>query len=120
MQLFYEHNYEMARMCFEKAGDTYNEKFVRAANLQALANSISSSSPQIAKNYLNEAADLFEGIGKAEYAAKCFFELKNYERADSSNSAILQPKMIATANAWEMKDDTSLLKQGGHLRGFEC
>lgn len=81
MQLFYEHNYEMARMCFEKAGDTYNEKFVRAANLQALANSISSSSPQIAKNYLNEAADLFEGIGKAEYAAKCFFELKNYERA---------------------------------------
>ncbi|KAL6350209.1 hypothetical protein AAG906_004152 [Vitis piasezkii] len=80
-KLFYEHNYEMARMCFEKAGDTYNEKFVRAANLQALANSISSSSPQIAKNYLNEAADLFEGIGKAEYAAKCFFELKNYERA---------------------------------------
>eukprot|EP00261_Vitis_vinifera_P024442 XP_010656729.2 PREDICTED: uncharacterized protein LOC104880753 [Vitis vinifera] len=80
-KLFYEHNYEMARMCFEKAGDTYNEKFVRAANLQALANSISSSSPQIAKNYLNEAADLFEGIGKAEYAAKCFFEMKNYERA---------------------------------------
>ena len=39
---------------------------------------------------------------------------------DSSNSAILQPKMIATANAWEMKDDTSLLKQGGHLSGFEC
>ncbi|RVX11629.1 Helicase SEN1 [Vitis vinifera] len=59
-----------------------------------------------------------KSIGKAEYAAKCFFELKNYERADSSNSAILQPKMIATANAWEMKDDTSLLKQGGHLRVF--
>ena len=71
----------MARLCFEKAGDMYNEKFARAASLQALANSISSSSPQMAKNYLSEAADMFEGIGKAEYAAKCFFELKNYERA---------------------------------------
>ena len=35
----------MARLCFEKAGDMYNEKFARAASLQALANSISSSSP---------------------------------------------------------------------------
>ncbi|XP_034698183.1 TPR and ankyrin repeat-containing protein 1-like [Vitis riparia] len=80
-KLFYEHNYEMARLCFEKAGDMYNEKFARAASLQALANSISSSSPQMAKNYLSEAADMFEGIGKAEYAAKCFFEMRSYERA---------------------------------------
>ena len=71
----------MARLCFEKAGDMYNEKFARAASLQALAISISSSSPQMAKNYLSEAADMFEGIGKAEYAANCFFEMRSYERA---------------------------------------
>ncbi|RVW47891.1 Helicase SEN1 [Vitis vinifera] len=85
-KLFHEHNYEMARLCFEKAGDMYNEKFARAASLQALANSISSSSPQMAKNYLSEAADMFEGIGKAEYAAKCFFEMRSYERAGISCS----------------------------------
>ena len=81
MQLFHERNYAMARMCFEKAADTYNEKFARAADLQAFGKSISSSSLQIARTYLSEAAEIFEAIGKAEYAAKCFFEMQNYEKA---------------------------------------
>ncbi|XP_068331779.1 uncharacterized protein [Pyrus communis] len=56
IKLYHEHNYEMATMCFERAGDTYWER-------------------------RSKAAEIFDAIGKADSAARCFSDLGEYERA---------------------------------------
>ncbi|KAK9175134.1 hypothetical protein WN944_027140 [Citrus x changshan-huyou] len=81
IKLFYEQNYEMATKCFEKAKDTYWEGRSNASGLKAAADRISSSNPLEANVFLREAAKIFEAIGKADSAAKCFFDLGEYARA---------------------------------------
>ncbi|KAB1205205.1 putative helicase MAGATAMA 3 [Morella rubra] len=39
------------------------------------------SNPEAANVILREAADIFEAIGKADYAALCFIDMEEYERA---------------------------------------
>ncbi|KAH9658796.1 UvrD-like helicase ATP-binding domain-containing protein [Citrus sinensis] len=80
-KLFYEQNYEMATICFEKAKDTYWEGRSKASGLKAAADRISSSNLLEANVFLREAAKIFEAIGKADSAAKCFCDLGEYERA---------------------------------------
>ncbi|KAJ9159628.1 hypothetical protein P3X46_025121 [Hevea brasiliensis] len=74
-------NYEMATMCFERAGDEYGEKLAKASGLRAAAEKMQASNPEMASTARRQAAEIFEAIGKAEYAAECFFMLKEYERA---------------------------------------
>ncbi|XP_062007129.1 uncharacterized protein LOC133724421 [Rosa rugosa] len=81
IKLYHEHNYEMATMCFERAGDTYWERRSKAAGLKALAAHIRTSNPEDAKSILREAAEIFNAIGKADSAARCFSDLGEYERA---------------------------------------
>ncbi|XP_038701351.1 uncharacterized protein LOC119998175 isoform X2 [Tripterygium wilfordii] len=81
IKLFFEHNYEMATMCFEKAGDTIWERRSKAASLKANADRMRGSNPLEANKMLREAAEIFEDIGRADSAAKCFSELGEYERA---------------------------------------
>ncbi|KAI9168793.1 hypothetical protein LWI28_002013 [Acer negundo] len=81
IKLFHEHNYEMATMCFERAGDTYWERRSKAASLEAAADRERNSNPKEAKIILREAAEIFEAIGKADTAARCFSDLGDYERA---------------------------------------
>ncbi|KAK1553169.1 hypothetical protein Q3G72_030003 [Acer saccharum] len=81
IKLFHEHNYEMATMCFERAGDTYWERRTKATGLKASADRLRSSNPEEANIILREAAGIFEAIGKADSAARCFFDLGEYERA---------------------------------------
>ncbi|KAH9698652.1 UvrD-like helicase ATP-binding domain-containing protein [Citrus sinensis] len=81
IKLFYEQNYEMATICFEKAKDTYWEGRSKASGLKAAADRISSSNPLEARIILREAAKIFEAIGKVDSAAKCFFDMGEYERA---------------------------------------
>ncbi|KAK2635999.1 hypothetical protein Ddye_030791 [Dipteronia dyeriana] len=81
IKLFHEHNYEMATMCFERAGDTYWERRTKATGLKASADRLCSSNPEEANIILREAAEIFEAIGKADSAARCFFDLGEYERA---------------------------------------
>ena len=80
-QLFHEHNYETATMCFERAGDTYWERMSKAASLRAAADRMHNSNPEKANIILREAAEMFEAIGKADTAARCFSDLGDYERA---------------------------------------
>ncbi|WCJ17630.1 P-loop containing nucleoside triphosphate hydrolases superfamily protein [Euphorbia peplus] len=80
-KLLREHNYEMATMCFERAGDEYGEKLAKAAGLKASADKMHASNPEMAFIARRQAAEIFETIGKDEYAAECFFLLKEYERA---------------------------------------
>ncbi|KAK4842138.1 hypothetical protein QYF36_016327 [Acer negundo] len=82
IKLFHEHNYEMATMCFERAGDTYWERRSKAASLEAAADRERNSNPKEAKIILREAAEIFEAIGKADTAARCFSDLGDYERAE--------------------------------------
>ncbi|TXG56677.1 hypothetical protein EZV62_017990 [Acer yangbiense] len=81
IKLFHEHNYEMATMCFERAGDTYWERRSKAASLKAAADRERNSNPEEANIILREAAEIFEAIGKADTAARCFSDLGDYERA---------------------------------------
>ena len=81
MQLYQENKYQMATMCFERAGDTNWEKRAKAAGLRATADQLRESNPQEACTILRQAAELFDCIGRAESAAECFCDLGVYERA---------------------------------------
>ncbi|KAK8951177.1 hypothetical protein KSP39_PZI004917 [Platanthera zijinensis] len=81
IKLFNEENFEMATMCFERAGDIYREKWARAAGLVSSADSILSSKPEMAKAVLSKAADIYESIGKPESAATCYIKLKDFNSA---------------------------------------
>ncbi|KAM7252228.1 hypothetical protein ACFE04_024111 [Oxalis oulophora] len=81
IKLFTEHNYEMAIMCFERAGDTYWERRSKAACLKANAERVRASNPEDANAILREAAEIYDAIGKADSAAQCFFDLGDYKRA---------------------------------------
>ncbi|KAF6160731.1 hypothetical protein GIB67_035932 [Kingdonia uniflora] len=81
IKLFNEGNFEMATMCFERAGDMFKEKWAKAAGLRASADRLRGSNSEMSHIALKEAAEIYETIGKAEIAAKCLIELKEFERA---------------------------------------
>lgn len=81
IQLLTENNYEMATMCFERAGDEYWGKFSKAAGLRADADLRRISYPEMARSILKEAAEMFHAIGKADRAAECYFDLEEFEKA---------------------------------------
>ena len=72
-------------MCFERAGDMYWERRSKASGLKAIADRMRTSNPEEAKSILREAAEIFDAIGKADSAARCFSDLGEYERAGMSN-----------------------------------
>ncbi|KAI3941858.1 hypothetical protein MKW92_001566 [Papaver armeniacum] len=81
LQLFNERNYEMATMCFERAGDLKREKWAKASGLRAAADRLQGSNSELARVALIEAAEIYESISKNELAAECFIELKEFKRA---------------------------------------
>ncbi|XP_057781571.1 uncharacterized protein LOC130999895 [Salvia miltiorrhiza] len=81
MKLFWEKNYEMATMCFEKAGEETWEKRAKASGLRAVADSLRGSHSEEAATVLREAAEIFDSIDIVVSAAECFCELGDYERA---------------------------------------
>lgn len=89
MQLFSEQEYETAKFCFQRAGETFSEQWAEAAGLRSAAWSTSSSNFDVAEMFLKKAAKIFNSIGKLEEAAQCFYESKEYEMAGIS---FLSPK----------------------------
>ncbi|KAL7102526.1 hypothetical protein ACP275_08G125400 [Erythranthe tilingii] len=81
IKLFWEKNYEMATVCFEKAGEEKWEKRAKASGLRASADSLRGSNPKEARVMLREAAEIFDSIDRADSAADCFCDLEEYERA---------------------------------------
>ncbi|XP_077235510.1 uncharacterized protein LOC143877385 isoform X2 [Tasmannia lanceolata] len=81
IKLFNEENFEMATMCFERAGDLYREKLARAFGLRASADRIRCSNFEKARVTFLEAAEIYETIGRAELAANCYIELKEFKKA---------------------------------------
>ncbi|PIN12997.1 RNA helicase [Handroanthus impetiginosus] len=81
IKLFWEKNYEMATMCFEKAGEETWEKLAKASGLRAAADNLRGSNSEEARVMLREAAEIFDSIGRADSAAECFYVLEDYERA---------------------------------------
>nr|GEV91261.1 UvrD-like helicase, ATP-binding domain, P-loop containing nucleoside triphosphate hydrolase [Tanacetum cinerariifolium] len=80
-KLFYETNFVMATMCFERAGDTKWEKLAKASALRASAQKMLGTDSKAAFGYLRDAGDMFESIGKHDSAATCYCDLGNYKRA---------------------------------------
>ncbi|XP_078174345.1 uncharacterized protein LOC144568004 isoform X2 [Carex rostrata] len=81
IKLFNERQFEMARMCFEKAGDAYNETWARAAGLFERAERHIFTNSEKANSALQKAADLYETIQKYDKAAACYIKLGNYAKA---------------------------------------
>ncbi|XP_073125657.1 uncharacterized protein [Henckelia pumila] len=79
IKLFWEKNYDMATMCFERAGEATWEKRAKASGLRASALHV--SNPREAHIMIKEAAELFDSIGRAVSAAECFCVLEEYEKA---------------------------------------
>ncbi|KAI3898566.1 hypothetical protein MKX03_030491 [Papaver bracteatum] len=75
IKLLDEGNFEMATMCFEKAGDSFLEKLSKASGLRAAGVHMLGFNTELARVALVEAAEIYESIGKADFAAKCFMEL---------------------------------------------
>ena len=71
----------MATRCFERAEDTYGARLAKAHGLKAAAEQKRHLNPEAAHVDLRKAAEIFEEIGEARPAAKCFFQLNEYERA---------------------------------------
>ena len=82
-------------MCFERAGDTYWERRSKASGLKAIADRMRISNPEEAKSILREAAEIFDTIGKADSAARCFSDLGEYERAGMSNQTPVYFNMLS-------------------------
>ncbi|CAH9131432.1 unnamed protein product [Cuscuta epithymum] len=81
LTLLWEKNYEMAIMCFERAGERNLEKQAKASSLRETAKRMQDSNPNASISNLREAAEIFESIGRFKSAAECFCDLKEYERA---------------------------------------
>ncbi|KAL6223346.1 hypothetical protein ACLB2K_006733 [Fragaria x ananassa] len=81
IKLYRANNYEMATLCFERAGDTYWEQRSKAAGFKAIADCMRMSNLGDANSILREATEIFDAIGKADSAARCFSDLGEYERA---------------------------------------
>ncbi|KAL8483086.1 hypothetical protein ACS0TY_025947 [Phlomoides rotata] len=81
IKLFQVKNYEMAIMCFDKAGEQTWLKRAKASGIRAAAESIRCSNSKEANVMLREAAEMFDSIDRVESAAECFCDLGDYERA---------------------------------------
>ncbi|KAL3635026.1 hypothetical protein CASFOL_022080 [Castilleja foliolosa] len=81
IKLFWEKNYEMATLCFEKAGDETWEKRAKASGLRSYADTLRVSNPEEACVMLREAAEIYDSIGRTDSAAECFCDLGEYDRA---------------------------------------
>ncbi|KAK4406243.1 Helicase SEN1 [Sesamum angolense] len=88
IKLFWEKNYEMAIMCFEKAGEERWETRAKACGLRAAADRLCVSNPEEGRVMLREAAEMFDSIGRADSAAECFCDLGDFERAGKIYSAM--------------------------------
>ncbi|KAI3889980.1 hypothetical protein MKW92_037282 [Papaver armeniacum] len=87
-QLLDEGNFEMATMCFERAGDSFLEKLAKASGLRVAGVHMLSSNTELARVALVEAAEIYESIGKADFVVKCSMELKDLKRADGNRYSL--------------------------------
>ncbi|KAE9610580.1 putative RNA helicase [Lupinus albus] len=81
MKLYNQHNYDMATICFERAGDIFWERKSKAASLRASAKHLCDLNPKDANAMFMEAAQIFEGIRMVDAAAECFSDSGDHERA---------------------------------------
>ncbi|XP_076897944.1 uncharacterized protein LOC143551376 [Bidens hawaiensis] len=79
--LFYESNFAMATMCFERAGDTTWATLAKASDLRASGDHVRGTNLEAFLGYIREAAEMFESIEKLESAASCYCDLGEYETA---------------------------------------
>ncbi|GKA40041.1 UvrD-like helicase, ATP-binding domain, P-loop containing nucleoside triphosphate hydrolase, partial [Tanacetum coccineum] len=80
-KLFYENNFVMATLCFERAGDEMWLKLAKVCGLRASSDQIRETHSESYFGYLRETTDLFESIGKLDSAASCYCDSREYERA---------------------------------------
>ncbi|XP_031107885.1 uncharacterized protein LOC116012480 [Ipomoea triloba] len=86
IKFFWDKQYEMAIMCFERAGESKWEKRAKASRIREAAYRKRDSKPIEFYTSLRQAAEIFESIGRFESAAECYCDLNEYELAGISFS----------------------------------
>ncbi|KAK2999234.1 hypothetical protein RJ639_022978, partial [Escallonia herrerae] len=109
IKLFYENNYEVAMVCFERAGDAYWEKMTKASGLRAAAARTRAPNSDMWCSYLKEAAEIFYSIDVFEASAQCYFEINEYKKADCLDELLLLEielkNFLAAADIAKLKED---------------
>ncbi|KAJ4802894.1 P-loop containing nucleoside triphosphate hydrolases superfamily protein [Rhynchospora pubera] len=105
IKLFNERQFEMATMCFEKAGDAYYEHWARAAGLVERAERSMLTNSGKAHTALQKAADIYETIQMFDKAATCYIKLGNYEKA-----GMIYLKRCGTSRLEEAGDCFEMIK----------
>ncbi|KAI3921596.1 hypothetical protein MKW92_000379, partial [Papaver armeniacum] len=118
IKLLDEGNFEMATMCFERAGDSFLEKLSKASGLRAAGVHMLGSNTELARAALLEAAEIYESIGKADFAAKCAIYLEKCRESWLEDAAGSENFMEAATVA-RLKGDclleADMLEKAGHL-----
>ncbi|KAJ8506154.1 hypothetical protein OPV22_007040 [Ensete ventricosum] len=81
IELFNEGNFDLAAVCFDKAGDEYNVKWSKAAGLVEYADQVISTNADMGESALKRAAEIYESIDKPESAATCYIKLNDFKQA---------------------------------------
>jgi hypothetical protein len=90
-QLFNQRQFDMAIICFERAGDEKYAILAKAAQLQQTGERQITVNPSMALTSLREAAKLFLSVGRPEASAKCLIkggEFKNAGKVVSLHASI--------------------------------
>ncbi|KAH9622535.1 hypothetical protein KSS87_017350 [Heliosperma pusillum] len=102
-------NYEVATMCFERAGDKHWETVAKALGLKASATRLNELNPKEASNIFKQAAKLFESISIYGKAAECYFELKDFHKAGDCSTLDL----FRAGSLYFQHCDDSFLERAG-------
>ncbi|KAL2459853.1 uncharacterized protein Fot_54597 [Forsythia ovata] len=113
IKLLGEKYYEMAIMCFERAGEPTWEKRAKATGLRAAADHLRGSNPIEACKMLREAAQIFCSIGKTDLAAECFRDLEEYEKADSTE--VLFPRSNEISHGQITSVEENMIQSSGEV-----
>ncbi|XP_038876924.1 uncharacterized protein LOC120069278 [Benincasa hispida] len=117
LELFSEGVYGAASLCFERAEDGLRREWARAASLCATAGILDGSNPQMACNALREAAEIYISMDRAEAAAKCFIELKEYKSAANMYLTKCGEAKLEDAGDCYMLAECYELAAGAYSRG---
>ena len=79
--MFNEHQYDAAKLCFDRAGESGKAQHAKAAGLQQAAEKLHGTNPKEAAKLLRQAAELYIAIEKGESAAKCYQKIGDLKKA---------------------------------------
>ncbi|KAG0608710.1 hypothetical protein M758_8G126400 [Ceratodon purpureus] len=97
VKMFNEHQYDAAKLCFDRAGESGKAQHAKAAGLQQAAEKLHGTNPKEAAKLLRQAAELYIAIEKGESAAKCYQKIGDLKKAAFVFQDVCKPPNLEAA-----------------------